>query len=68
MKHLAAYLLLQLGGNTTPSKDDITTALSTVGIEVDDERLDMMLTELDGKDMAELITNGKSLLATFGGC
>lgn len=38
MKHLAAYLLLGLAGNTSPSKSDIKEVLGAVGIEGDDER------------------------------
>ena len=67
MKHLATYLLLQLGGNASPSKEDVTTALSTVGVEVDEGRLDAMLSELDGKDVATMMERGKEMLATFGG-
>jgi large subunit ribosomal protein LP2 len=67
MKHLAAYLLLQLGGNATPSKEDITKALGTVGVEVDPPRLDRLMADLEGKDVAELLESGKALLATFGG-
>ena len=51
MKHLAAYLLLQLGGNSSPSAKDIKAVLSSVGIEADDDRLSTLLSELEGKDI-----------------
>lgn len=54
MKHLAAYLLLGLGGNTSPSASDIKEVLSAVGIEADDERLNALLGELEGKDINEV--------------
>ena len=54
MKHLAAYLLLGLGGNTSPSASDIKEVLGAVGIEADDERLDSLLSELEGKDINEV--------------
>ena len=54
MKHLAAYLLLGLGGNTSPSADDIKGVLDSVGIEADDERLDKLISELKGKDLQEV--------------
>jgi large subunit ribosomal protein LP2 len=54
MKHLAAYLLLGLGGNTSPSASDIKEVLSSVGIEADDERLEKLLSELKGKDISEV--------------
>lgn len=51
MRHIAAYLLLQIGGNPSPSADDIKKVLSAVGIEADDERLEKLISELDGKDI-----------------
>ncbi|RYP79325.1 hypothetical protein DL769_003006 [Monosporascus sp. CRB-8-3] len=64
MKHLAAYLLLGLGGNTSPSASDIKKVLESVGIEADDERLEKLLSELEGKDISELISEGSSKLAS----
>ena len=54
MKHLAAYLLLGLGGNESPSAADIKSVLSAVGVEADDERLNKLISELEGKDINEL--------------
>ena len=54
MKHLAAYLLLGLAGNTSPSADDVKGVLSSVGIDADDERLEKLLSELEGKDINEV--------------
>ncbi len=54
MKHLAAYLLLGLSGNTSPSADDIKGVLSSVGIDADEDRLKSLLSELDGKDLQEV--------------
>ena len=51
MRHLAAYLLLQIGGNASPTSSDIKKVLGTVGIEADDERLDKLISELEGKDI-----------------
>ncbi|GAB1311335.1 60S acidic ribosomal protein P2 [Madurella fahalii] len=64
MKHLAAYLLLGLGGNASPSAADIKAVLESVGIEADDERLEKLLSELEGKDINELIAEGSSKLAS----
>jgi large subunit ribosomal protein LP2 len=54
MKHLAAYLLLGLGGNISPSASDVKAVLESVGIEADDERLDKLIAELQGKDINEV--------------
>ena len=64
MKHLAAYLLLGLGGNTSPSAADVKAVLESVGIEADDERLDQLISELKGKDINELIASGSAKLAS----
>ena len=69
MRHLAAYLLLVAGGNSSPTADDITTLLGTVGITVDEDRLKQLISELDGKDINEIIESGKDKLLAggFGG-
>ncbi|KAI8945655.1 60S acidic ribosomal protein P2 [Xylaria longipes] len=64
MKHLAAYLLLGLAGNTSPSAKDIKKVLDSVGIEADDSRLETLVSELEGKDVNELIAEGSSKLAS----
>lgn len=54
MKHLAAYLLLQQGGNASPSAKDVKAVLAAVGIEADDAKLDKVISELEGKDVNEV--------------
>ena len=54
MKHLAAYLLLALAGNTSPSSEDVKAVLSSVGIDADEERLNKLIAELEGKDLQEV--------------
>ncbi|PIL24976.1 hypothetical protein GSI_12863 [Ganoderma sinense ZZ0214-1] len=64
MRHLAAYLLLQIGGNASPSAADIKKVLGAVGIEADEDRLEKLISELDGKDVSALIAEGSSKLAS----
>ena len=64
MKHIAAYLLLQLGGNASPSTKDITNLLATVGIDPDTERLEKLISELEGKSISDLIAEGSSKLSS----
>ncbi|KAF8533835.1 60S acidic ribosomal protein P2 [Trichophaea hybrida] len=64
MKYLAAYMLLTLGGLVSPSAQDVKTVLSSVGAEVDSDRLDKLISELSGKDIQELIATGCSKLAS----
>lgn len=40
MRYLAAYLLATLGGKTNPSKNDVTKILESVGLEIEEDRLD----------------------------
>ncbi|KAI0372820.1 ribosomal protein 60S [Pilatotrama ljubarskyi] len=64
MRHLAAYLLLQIGGNASPTAADIKKVLGAVGIEADDERLEKLISELEGKDVNALIAEGSAKLAS----
>ena len=54
MKHIAAYLLLQLGGKTAPTAADITSVLEAAGAEVDSSRVEKLISELEGKDINEV--------------
>jgi large subunit ribosomal protein LP2 len=51
MRYIAAYLLLKIGGKEAPSASDIKKVIQSVGIEVDEERVNCLLSELDGKDI-----------------
>uniref|UniRef100_A0A8C2F211 Large ribosomal subunit protein P2 n=1 Tax=Cyprinus carpio TaxID=7962 RepID=A0A8C2F211_CYPCA len=55
MRYVAAYLLAVLGGNNNPSAKDIKNILGSVGIEADDERLNKVISELNGKDINEVM-------------
>lgn len=54
MRNIAAYLLLQAGGNESPSAADIKKLLGVVGIEADDDRLDKLISELSGKSINDV--------------
>eukprot|EP00898_Chlorokybus_atmophyticus_P002321 jgi/Chlat1/308/Chrsp1S08786 len=64
MRVIAAYLLAVLGGKSAPNAEDIKGILSSVGIEAEDERIEKLLSELDGKDINEVIASGQSKLAS----
>ncbi|XP_022764628.1 60S acidic ribosomal protein P2-like [Durio zibethinus] len=65
MKVVAAYLLAALGGNTNPSAHDLKQILSSVGAEADDEKIELLLSQVKGKDMTELIAAGRQKLAAM---
>ncbi|TDL24070.1 ribosomal protein 60S [Rickenella mellea] len=64
MRYIAAYLLLQIGGNASPSSADVKKVLSAVGIEADEERLKKLISELSGKSVDELIAEGSAKFAS----
>jgi len=54
MRHIAAYLLLQCGGNADPSAADIKKLLGVAGVEADESRLETLISELKGKSIADV--------------
>ncbi|XP_076893983.1 large ribosomal subunit protein P2-like [Bidens hawaiensis] len=64
MKVVAAYLLALLGGNTTPSAEDLKNILGSVGADADDDKIELLLSEVKGKDITELIASGREKLAS----
>ncbi|CAL5207381.1 unnamed protein product [Lathyrus oleraceus] len=64
MKVIAAYLLAVLGGNNTPSAKTIKDILGSVGAEAEDGNIELFLSEIKGKDIAEVIASGKEKLAS----
>jgi large subunit ribosomal protein LP2 len=51
MRYIAAYLLLKIAGNESPTAADVTKVIQSVGIEIDEARLNSLISELDGKDV-----------------
>merc|ERR1711893_343590 len=64
MRYVAAYMLAVLGGKESPSAKDIKKILSSVGIDADSALVDKVIKELDGKDINELIAEGREKLAS----
>merc|ERR1712098_908895 len=64
MRYVAAYLLCALGGNNSPSADQIEKVLSSVGIEAEDDKIAKIISELKGKNIEELIEEGSKKLAS----
>jgi large subunit ribosomal protein LP2 len=62
MRIIAAYLLAVLGGNSSPSGSDIKKILESVGVEAEDEKIELLVGELSGKDVFEVIEEGKKKL------
>ncbi|KAJ6664977.1 hypothetical protein lerEdw1_005208 [Lerista edwardsae] len=65
MRYIAAYLLAVLGGNESPTSKDLKKILDSVGIETDDERVNKVISELNGKNIEDVIAQGNSKLASM---
>uniref|UniRef100_A0A8C8TJY2 Large ribosomal subunit protein P2 n=1 Tax=Peromyscus maniculatus bairdii TaxID=230844 RepID=A0A8C8TJY2_PERMB len=64
MCYVASYLLATFGGNSSPSAKDIKKILDSVGIEADDDRLNKVISELNGKHIEDVIVQGVGKLAS----
>ncbi len=63
MKEAAAYMLLVIGGNASPSADDIKNVLTSGGVEEPNEdAITALLGDLDGKDVNEILAAGMDKL------
>ncbi|RZC81672.1 hypothetical protein C5167_044248 [Papaver somniferum] len=68
MKVIAAYMLAVLGGNKEPTAEDIKDILGSVGAADDaDDKIELLLSQVRGKDLTELIATGREKLAVSGG-
>eukprot|EP01012_Entosiphon_sulcatum_P020788 TRINITY_DN25665_c0_g1_i1.p1 TRINITY_DN25665_c0_g1~~TRINITY_DN25665_c0_g1_i1.p1 ORF type:complete len:105 (-),score=31.60 TRINITY_DN25665_c0_g1_i1:69-383(-) len=66
MRYIAAYLLAQIT-NESPTDKDVKKIITAVGGECDDAQLKNLFTQLEGKDIKELIAEGTKKMASCGG-
>ena len=59
MRYVAAYLLAAQSGKA-PSKDDIKKILGSVGIECEESRADLVVSQMAGKKVDEVIAAGEN--------
>jgi len=67
MKVIAAYLLLKVGGNDSPTAADVTKVLAAAGVQADSAEVDTLVSGMDGKDIAELVASTKDRIFVGGG-
>ncbi|KAK5638100.1 hypothetical protein RI129_012395 [Pyrocoelia pectoralis] len=65
MRYVAAYLLALLGGKTAPASGDIEKILSSVGIEADGEKVKKVISELNGKSIDQVMSEGREKLSAM---
>ena len=63
MKYNAVYMLSKLGWKENPTVDDMKAIIESVGIEFDKQKAEEIVYKLSGKDLNEVINNGKSKLS-----
>eukprot|EP00286_Rhodomonas_abbreviata_P007437 CAMPEP_0181319768 /NCGR_PEP_ID=MMETSP1101-20121128/17754_1 /TAXON_ID=46948 /ORGANISM="Rhodomonas abbreviata, Strain Caron Lab Isolate" /LENGTH=77 /DNA_ID=CAMNT_0023427403 /DNA_START=408 /DNA_END=638 /DNA_ORIENTATION=+ len=59
---MAAYMLAKMGGNEEPSVADVKEILGSVGAAIDEERIEKVCSELNGKDIDKLIAEGREMV------
>lgn len=64
MRYVASYLLAVLGGKDNPTAADLEKILGSVGISVEKDKLNKVVSELKGKNIEELIEQGREKLST----
>ncbi|OLY78416.1 60S acidic ribosomal protein P2 [Smittium mucronatum] len=64
MRYLAAYLLTKLSGANEVTVDNLSTIITSVGIDFDTERAEKVIADLSGKSVEELIAEGSAKLAS----
>lgn len=61
MNVVASYLLLKLAGKD-PKAADITALIASAGGEADEAKVELLMKEMEGKDVEELLKEGKKAL------
>jgi large subunit ribosomal protein LP2 len=62
MKHIAAYLLLVLGGNEAPTAEQVTEVIAASGGAADEAAVALLISELEGQSVADVLAKGKASL------
>merc|ERR1719411_2061790 len=63
MKYVAAYLLAAIN-NESPSKSDVKKILDSIESDIDQAQFDKVFSELDGKNVDEVVAEGMGKLAS----
>jgi len=58
MQEVAAYILLVLGGNASPSADDVKNVITASGAEANEDAIAQLCGDLEGKSVDDLLAEG----------
>ena len=61
MRYVAAYMLAAMGSKGDPTVADVEKILGSVGVEVEAEKVKKVVSELQGKNLEELIEEGEQV-------
>ena len=64
MKHVAAYALLVLGGNSDPSEADVKKVLTEAGATADGDKVADLVAKMKGKAFHELVAEGSKQIGS----
>ena len=65
MRYVAAYLLATLGGNASPSENDLKKILESVGVGYDANRASTVVKQLKGKSLPDVSSWHMSIPLVF---
>ena len=65
MRYVAAYLLLVLGGKSSPTVADIEKLLASVGVNVDQSKANYVVNQMKGKTVEAVMAEGASKLGAM---
>ena len=58
MRYVTTYMLAVMGGNPNPTVEDLKAILASVGVDADEEQMQLVVDNLKGKDVQEVLANG----------
>ncbi|KAF4751416.1 Lipoyl ligase [Perkinsus olseni] len=67
LKVAAAYCMAYVAGQESPSEADVKKILESVSAPVDEEQIKSLVSQLEGKDIAAVIKEGKEKLSACAG-
>merc|ERR550514_2016154 len=67
MKYVSAYLMAVLSGKDSVSAKDVAKILEAGGVECDSALAEKLCSELEGKNIQEVVEAGRESIKGFGG-
>ena len=68
MKYQAAYSMLFIGGNSSPTQAEVEKFMKDCGVSCDKKDLDQYFNILGGRSLTDLTNAGKDKLASMPSC